>query len=193
MTLTARSAVFAVLAAVSLTATAALAQGAPRWIVDQAHSQITFDSAAEGAPFEGRFQSWNADIQFDPKQLDQSKVEVSVDTGSVVTGDDSRDQTAHSSDWFATVMFPKATFVTNGFKDLGGGHYEADGDLTIRGITKPLVLPFTLTITGDEANMTGETSVDRSLFGVGQGDYGGADIVPFDVKVHVALQAKLAR
>ena len=188
-----RRAVLAVAAVASLAAGAAAAQTAPRWIVDPAHSQIVFESSAEGQSFEGRFQTWSADIQFDPKQLDQSKVVVTVDTASAVTGDDSRDQTAHSSDWLSSVMFPKATFVAKSFKDLGSGKYEADGDLTIRGVSQPLALPFDLTIAGDQASMTGETSVDRTLFGVGQGEYGGADIVPVDVKVRVAVQAKLAK
>lgn len=189
----AKSAMFAIAAAASLAAGAAAAQTAPRWIVDPAHSQLGFESSAEGQSFEGSFKTWSADIQFDPKQLDQSKVVVTVDTASAETGDDSRDQTAHSSDWLASVMFPKATFVSKSFQDLGGGKYEADGDLTVRGVSHPLALPFTLAITGDQAVMTGETSVDRTLFGVGQGEYGGADIVPVDVKIRVSVQARLAK
>ena len=174
-------------------AAAASAQEAPRWIVDPAHSQLGYESQAEGAAFTGHFQTWDADIRFDPRQLAQSKVAVTVDTASGVSGDASRDQTSHGADWFASVMFPKASFVTKSFKDLGGGRYEADGDLTIRGVTQPLALPFTLAITGDQAVMSGEVDVDRSLFGVGQGDYGGADIVPLGVKVTIALQARLAK
>lgn len=189
----ARRAMIAAAAALSLVGSGAAAQTAPKWVVDHAHSQLTFDSSAEGSEFEGSFQTWDADIRFDPQHLDQSKVVVTVDTGSAVTGDTSRDQTAHGSDWFASAMFPKATFTASTFKTLGGGKYEADGDLTVRGVTKPLALPFTLTITGDQAAMSGETSVDRSLFGVGQGEYGSADIVPFDVKLRVTVQAKLAK
>jgi len=180
-------------AALGSAATGAAAQTAPKWVVDPAHSQLTFDSQAEGMAFTGTFKDWDADIHFDPKALDQSKVVVTVSTGSAITGDDSRDQTARSSDWFATAMFPKATFTSQDFKDLGGGRYEADGTLTIRGVSQPLVLPFTLAITGDAATMTGVTTVDRSLFGVGQGDNGGADVVPLEVTLKVQLAAKLAK
>jgi polyisoprenoid-binding protein YceI len=189
----ASSAVVAIAAGLSLIASAALAQTAPKWAVDPDHSQLVFESSAEGAAFEGRFQTWDADIHFDPKQLAQSKVVVTVDTGSAVTGDSSRDQSAHSSDWFSSAVFPKATFSANSFKDLGSGKYEADGDLTIRGVSKPVSLPFTLSINGDQATMTGETSLDRTLFGVGQGEYGGPDIVPVDVTVKVSIQAKLVK
>ena len=176
-----------------LAATGAAAQTTPKWVVDPARSQLTFDSVAEGMAFTGSFKDWDADIHFDPKDLGQSKVVVTVSTGSALTGDDSRDQTARSAEWFATAMFPKATFASQGFKDLGGGRFEADGTLTIRGVSQPLVLPFTLAITGDDAVMTGQTTVDRSLFGVGQGDYGGADVVPLEVTLKVQLAARLAR
>ena len=183
----------ALAAALILTAGGAGAQSAPQWVVDPAHSQLSFDSVAEGTAFTGHFESWDADIHFDPKALGQSQVVVTVETGSAVTGDSSRDGTAHSSDWFASAMFPKATFTTKSIKDLGGGHYEADGDLVIRDIKQPLALPFTLAITGDTAVMSGEVNVDRSLFGVGQGDYGAADVVPYNVVVKVQLTAKLAK
>jgi polyisoprenoid-binding protein YceI len=189
----AKRAIVVVASALSLAASAAAAQTAPKWVIDPAHSQLVFESSAEGASFEGRFQTWDADIRFDPKQLGQSKVVVTVDTDSAVTGDTSRDQTAHGSDWFSAAMFPKATFTTKSFKDLGGGKYEADGDLSIRGVSQPVSLPFTLTINGEQASMTGETTLDRTLFGVGQGEYGSADIVPFEVKVQVSIQAALAK
>ena len=183
----------ALAAAMSLAATGAAAQDVPRWIVDHAHSQLTFDTAAEGVAFTGRFPDWDADIRFDPKQLDKSKVVVTVQTGTALTGDASRDQTAYSPDWFAAAMFPKATFTTQSIMDLGGGKYEATGDLTIRGVTLSVDFPFTLSITGDQVDVVGQTVVDRSKFGVGQGDYGTAEVVPFEVTVKVALSAKLAK
>ena len=191
----ARRGVFGAVAALSLalSAAGALAQTAPKWIVDPAKSKLGFETQAMGAPVEGDFGRWDADIHFDPKQLAGSKVVVTIQTGSAVTGDAEHDQTALGSDWLATAMFPTATFQAVTFKDLGGGRYEADGDLTIRGVSKPLVLPFTLAITGDAAQMTGETTVDRSLFGVGQGSYGGADSVPLAVTIKVELSAKLVR
>ncbi len=187
-------AIAATFAAMALAAAApALAQTAPKWVVDPAHSSLGFESSAEGAAFEGHFDRWSADIRFDSKALANSKVVVTVDTASVGTGDGGRDQTAQGSDWFSSVMFPKATFTTRVIKDLGGGRYEADGDLVVRDKTQPVVLPFTLAIKGDEADMSGQLDLDRTLFGVGTGEYGGADIVPLNVKVKVDLVARLAK
>jgi polyisoprenoid-binding protein YceI len=188
----ARRAVLVFAVALSLAAGAA-AQEAPKWVVDQAHSELGFDSRVEGQDFHGHFERWDADIRFDPKALAASKVVVSVETGSMVSGDDQRDQTAQGDEWFSSAVFPKATFTSKSFQDLGGGKYEADGDLTIRGKTQAVALPFSLQISGDQAKMTGQATVDRSLFGVGQGDYGRADTVPLQVTIKVDLSATRAK
>ena len=179
--------------AIFAAAGAAAAQDAPKWVVDPAHSTLAFESSAEGAAFEGHFERWNADIRFDPKAVANSRVTVEIETASAVTGDSGRDQSAQGDDWFAAMMFPKATFVAHAIKDLGGGRYEAEGDLTIRGKSQPLALPFTLAFKGDEADMHSEVDVDRSLWGVGTGEYGGENIVPLKVGLKIDLVAHLAK
>ena len=169
------------------------AQDGPHWAVDPAHSAINFESSAEGAAFEGHFDKWTADIRFDPKALASSNVRVEVETGSVQTGDGGRDQSAQGNDWFASTMFPKAVFVSNTIKDLGGGKYEADGQLTIRDKSQPVVMPFTLTIKGDEAVMHSEFDVDRQTWSLGAGEYAGPDIVPFKVGLKIDVTAHLAK
>ena len=66
-----------------------------------------------------------------------------------------------------------------------------DGVLTLRGVEKPVVLPFTLKIDGDTATMTGATTIDRRDFGIGTTSYGDEKTVAFAVAVDVALTAKL--
>jgi polyisoprenoid-binding protein YceI len=194
MTHRTRRALGAVIASAVLAAAGvAAAQDAPRWVVDPAHSTLAFESSAEGSAFEGHFDKWSADIHFDPKAVEHSKVTVEVDTASVATGDSGRDQTAQSGDWFFPAMFPKAVFVSKTIKDLGGGKYEADGDLTLRDKTQPLALPFSLDVKGDTATMHSEVDLDRSLWSFGSGEYGSADIVPLKVGLRVDLVAHLAK
>jgi polyisoprenoid-binding protein YceI len=97
-----------------------------------------------------------------------------------------------TDDWFAAKKFPKATFVTTGFKALGGDRYQAAGNLTIRGVSKPITLPFTLTITGNAAHMTSAISLNRTVFGVGQGQFATGESVPLDVAVNINLSAHKA-
>jgi polyisoprenoid-binding protein YceI len=92
--------------------------------------------------------------------------------------------------WFSTKSFPKATFRTTGFKALGGGKYQASGTLTLRGQSKPLTLPFTLVITGNQAKMTARVTVSRLAFGVGQNEWKKTDVIPDPVTVNISLTAK---
>ena len=181
-------------AAAVLAMTAAPGMAAPAaWTVDKVASRLTFKSSFSGDSVEGVFKRWDAQITFDPKALAASRAVVTVDTGSAATGNPEHDEALPTADWFSVARFPKATFVTRSFKDLGGGRYEAIGDLTVRGVSKPLTLPFTLAISGDQAKMTGVVSLNRTVFGVGQGQFASAETVPFDVLLNVSVTAKRAK
>jgi polyisoprenoid-binding protein YceI len=162
------------------------------WTVDPAASKLAFQGAVSGTPFTGVFRRWNAQIAFDPKALAASHVAVSVDVASAASGDADRDQSMPTTDWFWVAKFARASFVSHAFRDLGGGRYVAVGDLTLRGVTRPVSLPFTLSIAGDKAVMSGSTVIDRSAFGVGQGQWKGGDVVATKVTVNVALSAHRA-
>lgn len=168
---------------------AALAAPAPAWTVDRAASRLGFTAAFNGDAFSGAFNRWAADIRFDPKNLAGSSVTATIETGSAATGDKDRDQALPSGDFFAAAQFPRATFVARQFQDLGGGRYQAVGVLTIRGVAKPLTLPFTLAITGKTAKMTAAIAINRLAFGVGQGQWKSTETIPAAVTVNVAISA----
>lgn len=179
--------------ALALAPALALAAPAPakvqHWTVDKAASKIGFSSSFAGASFSGTFNNWTADISFDPKNLAGSKAVVNIDVSSANTGNPERDESLPTDDWFSAAKFKTATFTTSSIKDLGGGKYQAPGTLTLRGVTKPVTLNFTLSITGDTAKMTGTASVSRADFGVGQGQFKAADTVPFAVPITVSVTA----
>jgi polyisoprenoid-binding protein YceI len=163
----------------------------PTWAVDPS-SKLTFQGAMNGQAFNGTFKRWSAQIVFDPKALAASKVVVTVNVASGATGDADRDQAIPTDDWFAAGKFAQATFVTRDFRDLGAGKYAADGDLTIRGVKMPVTLPFTLVISGDTARMNGAVVLNRTAFGVGQGQWKTGEVVDTKVTVNVALTAHRA-
>lgn len=173
--------------------TAAPALAAPSvWTVDPGASRLAFQGAVNGTPFTGVFRRWNAQIAFDPKALAASSVAVSVDLASAASGDADRDQTMPTADWFWVAKFARASFVSHAFRDLGGGRYVATGDLTLRGVTRPISLPFTLAIAGDKAVMKGSAVIDRTAFGVGQGQWKSGDVVATKVTVNVDVTARRA-
>ena len=183
---------FPVLAVAAVLATQAWAAPAPAWNVDKGASKVAFASSFDGGAFTGAFRRWDAAIRFDPANLAGSSVTATFDMTSALTGDDGRDQALPQADWFAAAKFPKATFAATSFKALGGNRYQAVGTLTIRGVAKPLTLPFTLVITGGVAKMNASVGLNRLAFGVGQGEWKTTEVVPGTVTVSISLTARRA-
>jgi cytochrome b561/polyisoprenoid-binding protein YceI len=170
---------------------AAPASGPVAWKVARG-SELTFATAWSGQALEGRFEHWTADILFSPDALDRSRVTVRIDVASARTGDEQRDASLPAPDWFDAANHPRAVFTAARFERLGGDRYMAHGTLSLRGVTKPLDLPFRLAIDGDVAKASGETSLDRLAFGVGQGEFAATDQVPAKVAVRIHLTAMRA-
>ena len=173
----------------SAAAPSALATGAVRWAV-QPGSTLGFTTAWSGEEVQGRCDRWTADVVFGPDDLADSKVTVSIDMASARTGDDQRDASLPAPDWFDTATHPKAVFTATRFEKVGEGRYVARGSLSLRGVSRPLSLPFRLTIDGDTATVRGVTSLDRTAFGVGQGEWTNTDQIPAQVTVRVDLKAR---
>lgn len=183
----------AALALLLLTALPAAAAPAQAWSVDKAASRVGFASSFGGEAFSGGFRKWDAQVRFDPANLAGSSVVATLDTASAVTGDSDRDAELPGPNWFSAKAFPTAVFRSSSFKVLGGNRYQAIGTLTLRGVSKPLTLPFTLVITGDQAKMTGQVSLDRLAFGVGQNEWKTTEVVPGAVMVTIAISARKAK
>lgn len=180
----------AALAALALAAAGAAEAAPATWVVDKPHSRLEFTSQVNGKAFTGVFRRWDAVIHFDPKDLAQADVEASVDLTSASTGDADRDTLLPDEDWFWTSRFPRAQFTAHGFRPAGPGRYIAAGVLSLRGVQKPVSLPFALTIQGTTAHAAGEAGLDRLTFGVGQGEWRTTDTVAAAVVVRVDLTAR---
>ena len=159
------------------------------WTVAKS-STLNFTASWAGEAIEGQFKRWTADILFSPDALDRSKLTVGIDMASAATGDGQRDSSLPSDDFFAVAAHPKATFTASKFRKTGEGRFVADGTLDLRGVKKPVSLPFTLKIDGDTATARGVTTIDRTAFGVGQGEWAATDQIGGKVKVSFAITAK---
>lgn len=167
----------------------ATAAAARPYAVDPGASKLGFTGTFDGRPFTGAFQKWDAQINFDPARLDQSKATVVIQTGSVRTGTAEYDKTIGEPPWFNARQFPTARFVASAFRKTGANAYEARGELTIRNVTRPAALPFTLQQEGPRTRMRGELTLDRTLFGIGAGEFSGDRPLAKAVKVQVDLVA----
>lgn len=161
-------------------------------------SQLLFHFTQTGMSITGRFERFDARIDFDPKKPEDSRIDVMIDIASLDTQNAERDATLRSAELFHVEKFPQAQFTADKVRAIGPGEYEAVGLLTIRDITRPLVLPFTLQITkdqsggGDNASASGVTVISRRDFGLAQGQWAAVDIVGDEVKIEIKLEATQA-
>ena len=182
-------------ASLSVSAEAAGAATVPHYVLDQPKSSLEFTFEQAGARNKGKFTRFPVSFDFSPDNLAGSRLEVTVEIGSVDTGDKERDDTLRSADLFAVAKFPKAHFIATEFAKTATG-YEAIGKLTIRDVTRDMRVPFsfrTATENGVAVGyMAGKTSIRRLDFGVGQGDWKATDQVGNDVAVSFALRLTAA-
>ncbi len=177
----------AVLAALALAAPAS----ATNWTIVPASSTLTFSGTETGAAFTGRFGSWSGQIVYDPANPEAAHVHIVIATSSASSGDKQRDEALPGADWFDGSSFPQAIFDATGFISQGNGKFLTKGTLTIRGIKKPLALPFSLTVSPDHtATAKGSVTLTRTDFGVGQGAWSSGDYVGLKVDVDFTLVAK---
>lgn len=188
MNASASSSEISALSSISSAATA----GVTQWAVDKSATKIGWTTTFEGEAVAGSFSSYTAQIAFDPQKLDASSVKVTIDLASVSSGDADRDTTLKSDSFFNVAGFPKAVFDAKSFTKTDATHFVAHGRLTLHGTTKAMDLPFTLTIKDKIATMTATTSLDRTAFGVGSGDYASTTSIPGKVGLSITLKAKAA-
>ena len=156
-------------------------------------STLKFHTTWSGAPIDGGFKQFDGDIRFSPDDLPGSRVAITVALASVYSGDDQRDETLRSQDWFAVGSFGTATFTATRFRHLGGHRYAATGTLRIKGTSLPSTVRFTLKIAGDRATVRGTATVNRSAYKIGEGDYESTADIPATVAVAIAVDATRAR
>ena len=109
------------------------------WTIDPSHSEVSFKVRHLGiSKTRGRFGSFRGDIVV-AEQPEESRVAVEIDAASIDTKDEGRDAHLRSGDFFDADSFPTLTFVTTGVESKGD-RWVVSGDLTIRGVTRPVVL-----------------------------------------------------
>jgi polyisoprenoid-binding protein YceI len=163
---------------------------AKTWTIDYSHSHLGFIGKQGDTAFDGSFKKFTATVDFDPDHPEGGKIAATVDLASATTGDDQKDSMLPQSDWFDTSKFPQAQFVSAQIRKTGTNAYEAQGMLTIKGIAKPVILPFTLVAEGDHWRAQGKTTLMRSDFNIGQGQWSDDKTVRLKVDVTVDLAAK---
>jgi polyisoprenoid-binding protein YceI len=166
------------------------------WTLDPAHSAVTFSTKhMMVTTVRGSMQIRDFDLDFDPDDLAASSVRVGLDVASIDTGQEMRDNHLRSADFFDAENFPGIEFVSTRIEP-ATQDYAIHGDLTIRGVTRPVVLE--AEYAGTVANMKGglsagfsaRTKINREDFGLTWNvalESGGL-MVSKDVKIEIDLE-----
>ncbi len=170
-----------------LLASPAIAQ---EWLVDHAQSTLTFTGSQAGDPFTGEFTRFHPEIDFDPAKPEMGHIRVTIDMSSARLSDKQQNDALPTADWFATETYPQAVFESQKIRTVSTQGYEAKGTLTLRGISQPVILPFTLTPQGESMRAEGETMLMRNQFGLGGSQWADDRWVAYPVTVNFSLLAQ---
>ncbi|MDX2193260.1 MAG: YceI family protein [Gemmatimonadales bacterium] len=115
------------------------AQAAPQWKVDLAHSEMSFKIRHLMSKVSGTFNDWSGTITGDPKDWSKGTVEIVIQAASIDTRNERRDGHLKSNEFFDVAKFPTLAFKSTKVT-VSGTRLTVAGDLTMHGVTKPVVL-----------------------------------------------------
>ena len=111
------------------------------WQIDASHSHVGFSvKHMMIATVRGEFKSYTGTLELDTNDVTQSVITGEIDVASIDTREEKRDEHLRSADFFDAATYPKMTFASRRIERLEGNEYRIVGDLTIRGITREVVL-----------------------------------------------------
>ncbi len=177
----------------------ATAVGAPAFAapvsykIDPAHTAVAFIVNHVGfSNVIGRFNTVGGDVTFDKDAVEKSVVNVTIDTTSVDTNHAKRDEHLRSPDFFNAKEFPKMTFKSTTIEKTGDKTGKLHGDLTMLGVTKPVVLDVTFNKDGvspasklETAGFSARGTVKRTDFGMKY----GAPAIGDDIQLLIEVEA----
>ena len=171
----------------------ALAAGAApvTYTIDPVHSRVTFYVNHLGfSNSVGEFHVAPGTLAFDSDDWAKSSVKVTLPVKSLDLGDATWNEHVSSKDWLDAATYPEITFQSTKVEKTDASHGKLYGNLTIHGVTKPVVLDLTLNKVGDHflrktkaAGFTATTTVKRSEYGVTA--YAGAIGEDLSIRIEV--------
>jgi polyisoprenoid-binding protein YceI len=137
------------------------------------HAFVDFKISHLGYSFiHGTFKDWNGEFSFDAAKPEASKISVELKTASLFTNHAERDKHISSKDFLDVSKYPEAKFVSTSVKSTGEKTADVTGDLTLHGVTKPIVIKATFNGEGKDpwggyrAGFNGTSTLNLSDFGI---------------------------
>lgn len=156
-----------------MTTALSLADLTGTWTIDPAHSRLGFVARhAMVTKVRGSFNDVEGTAVVDGSNLANSTVTVTIQAASIDTRNEQRDEHIRSNDFLALEEYPTITFVSTSVEETGDGELAITGDLTIKGTTKPVTIPFSFDgaavdpFGNQRAGFEGSVEINRKDWGV---------------------------
>jgi polyisoprenoid-binding protein YceI len=142
---------------------------APVFKIDKAGSSVKFSVKASVA-IDGTFEKWTATMLFTSPSLSSAVLDIKIEADSIDTGSGMKDDKLKGKDFFDVKDDPYITFHSTKIVSTGPNTFEVDGNFSIRGVSKPEKLTFTVTGAGTgSGSITGTMAFDRKDYGMTKG------------------------
>ncbi|MCB0339453.1 MAG: polyisoprenoid-binding protein [Bdellovibrionales bacterium] len=171
---------------------------AAEYKIDADHSTVGFRiKHLSISTVPGRFKTFQGSLQFDPNNIASSKANVSIDVSSINTEQSKRDDHLRSADFFDVSKFPTMTFETTSVEPISKDTFNALGNLTLHGVTKPVTLKVEFTGSAldpwgnERVAFSATTTLNRKDFGLTWNkllETGGL-VVGEEVKIDIEIEA----
>jgi polyisoprenoid-binding protein YceI len=145
------------------------------------HSAITFQTRNMGIGVGGSIGGLQAELKFNATNLAASTIEASVDANTINTDNSSRDDHLKGEDFFDVAHYPRISLKSVSFKHKNGNNNTGQFNLTMKGKTKLVEIPFSYTEKGNTSAFKGSFKLNRLDFGVGDGSLILADEVTVNI------------
>jgi polyisoprenoid-binding protein YceI len=140
--------------------------------VDPSHSNVGFVARHLVSKVNGEFKDFTGNFSFDPKKPEAATVSAVVQVKSITTNEEKRDKHLQSDDFFSAEKYPTMQFNSIKVEEDGDKKYKVEGNLTIRGVTKPVT--FEMEFLGEQDDpwgghrigFSGSTTINRKDFGM---------------------------
>ncbi len=160
---------------------------AQSWLSDPGQGRLAFEARWEGSPVPGEFRRFSVRLQADPGTGVPTSLEVRVEVPSLATELADVDAALAEPEWFDFAGHPEARYRADDIQPLGPGRYRAAGELSLKGLSRPLPLELVWNTGPAGARLSGELVLDRSAFGIGSGEWAAPEPIALEVKVRFDL------
>lgn len=168
----------------------------PDWKFDPVHSSFNFGVQHVYSTVWGYFEDFSGTFRFNADKLAESKIDIVIKTNSIKTNSRKRDNHLRSDDFFDARKYPEMTFTSTTITHLGEDQYQIAGKLTIKDVSRNIILPLTFhgikdnplnpqeLVAGFDSHMT----INRLDYHVGSGKFYDMGVVGNEVRIYITLE-----